>query len=222
MFQKVLVSEDMDDIHEGIYKTLSDLKITKIDQVQYCDDAFLKLKRAVLDGVPYDLLITDLSFTPDHRTPNHAASGEALIQLIKKEYTTLKVIVYSVEDRLQKVRRLLTDNKIDGYVCKGRKGLQELSKAIATVFNNDTYVSPQVKQALSPKFHLEVNEYDIQLMQLLSKGASQKQISDVFLEKNITPSGLSSIEKTLSRLKEQFEAKNTAHLLVLAKDAGYI
>ena len=43
MFKKVLVAEDMDDINRGIFNTLVDLGVDQIDQVQYCDDAYLKI-----------------------------------------------------------------------------------------------------------------------------------------------------------------------------------
>ena len=61
MFKKVLVSDDLVSINLGIYTVLEQLKIPTIDTVQYCDDAFLKLKKAHLDGNPFDLLISDLS-----------------------------------------------------------------------------------------------------------------------------------------------------------------
>ena len=62
MFKKVLVSDDMDDINRGIYNTLSELGVKHIDQVQYCDDAYLKINKAIFDEAPYELLITDLFF----------------------------------------------------------------------------------------------------------------------------------------------------------------
>ena len=57
MFQKVLIAEDMDFINSGIKSELIKLEIKEIEYVQYCDEALLKLKRAKLDGIPFDLLI---------------------------------------------------------------------------------------------------------------------------------------------------------------------
>src|SRR5690606_24356810 len=135
MFTKVLVSEDMDDINKGIYTMLNELGIPTIHQVQYCDDAYLKIKKAVLDETPYQLFITDLSFKSDHREQKFD-SGEALVKTIKQQYPYLKTIIYSVEDRLQKVRTLVNDYHVNAYVCKSRRGLIELSKAIEKVYNN--------------------------------------------------------------------------------------
>ena len=221
MFKKVLISEDMDDINKGVYTSLSELGITEIHQVQYCDDAYLKIKKAILDENPYQLLITDLSFATDHREQRFP-SGEDLVKTLKEQHSNLKIIVYSIEDRLQKVRSLINTYNVDAYVCKSRRGLTELSEAIKAVFKNENYLSPQVKQALSNKIDLEINDYDIELIKQLSNGLSQDDISDFFKKNNITPSSLSSVEKRLNKLRIQFKANNGIHLVAIVKDMGLI
>lgn len=221
MFKKVLVSEDMDDINKGIYNTLCDLGVKQIDQVQYCDDAYLKIKKAILDNAPYELLITDLSFKSDYREQRFT-SGEVLIESVKKEYPELKVIVYSVEDRLQRVRTLIKKHKVEAYVCKSRSGLIELSNAIKAILNNEIYLSPEVNNALRPKNNLEIEDFDIKLLKQLSFGLSQDDISTYFKKNNISPSSLSSIEKRLNKLRIQFKANNAIHLVAIVKDLGLI
>ena len=221
MFKKVLVVEDMDDINRGIKTALLDLNILEIDQVQYCDDAHLRIRKAIKDQKPYELLISDLSFKADHREQQYA-SGEDLIKALQQLQPNLKVIVYSVEERLQKVRALVNNYNINAYVCKGRHGLKELSKAIHTVYTNKQYLSPQVEKALYKKSNLEINDIDIELVKQLSKGLSQDEISRYFKEKNISPNSLSSIEKHLNKLKIQFKANNTTHLVTKVKDLGLI
>lgn len=221
MFTKVLVSEDMDDINKGIYNTLSELGIKQIDQVQYCDDAYLKIKRAILDNAPYELLITDLSFKMDHREQRFT-SGDLLIETVKKEYPELKAIVYSVEDRLQRVRALISEYNVDAYVCKSRRGLKELTKAVEAVSNNNIYLSSEVKNALSSKNNLEIEDFDIELLKQLSFGLSQDDISHYFKAKHISPNSLSSIEKRLNKLRIQFKANNAIHLVAIVKDLGLI
>ncbi|MDO7172676.1 DNA-binding response regulator [Mariniflexile sp. AS56] len=221
MFTKVLVSEDMDDIHKGVYTLLTDLGISEIQQAQYCDDAYLKIKKGELDAAPYELLITDLSFKQDHRTQKFE-SGEDLAKAIKKEYPHIKVIVYSVEDRLQRVRTLINDYHVDAYVCKSRRGLTELTNAVHAVFNNETYLSPEVIAALSPKNELEIDNFDIELVRQLSKGLSQDEISKYLKTQHISPNSLSSIEKRLNKLRVQFKANNAIHLVAIVKDLGLI
>lgn len=221
MFKKVLVAEDMDDINKGVVSTLSELDIENVHHVQYCDDALLKIKKALQDQKPFELLITDLSFTADHRQQKYP-SGEALINILKQEQPNLKIIVYSVEDRLQKVRSLIDKFNINAYVCKGRRGLKELLKAIDMVYDDKQYLSPQVEHATRPQLDLEIDDFDILLIQKLSDGLSQEEISEHFKKNKITPNSLSSIEKRLNRLKIHFKANNATHLVAKVKDLGLI
>ena len=221
MFKKVLISDDLGSINQGVLSVIDSLGIKNVQQVQYCDDAHLKIRRAALDNSPYDLLITDLSFVADHREQKYS-SGEDLIIALKQDYPDLKIIVYSVEDRLQKVRLLMHTHHTDAYVCKGRRGLLELEKAIHLAYNNKSYVSPQVEQALSKKNDLEIDDYDIELVKLLSNGLSQDEISLHLKNNNITPSSLSSVEKRLNKLRIQFKANNAIHLVAIVKDLGLI
>lgn len=171
MFKKVLLSDDLGSINQGVLTVVDSFGIKDVHQVQYCDDAYLRVKKAILDAAPFDLLITDLSFVSDHRDQKYP-SGLELVQVLKAEHPELKIIVYSVEDRLQKVRLLINTHQANAYVCKGRRGLIELGKAIQAVNKNTTYLSPQVARALSPKSNLEIQDYDIELIRLLSKGLS--------------------------------------------------
>ncbi len=221
MFKKVLISDDLESINQGVLAITKTLGIGEVTQVQYCDDAFLKLKKGEMDCAPYDLLITDLSFKIDHRAQKYL-SGDALIAAVKQEYPQLKIIIYSVEDRLQRVRTLVQNYKVDAFVCKGRRALTELSKAIEEVYSNRTYLSPQIQQALSDKKNLEIKDYDIKLILQLSKGMSQDEISHLFEQENISPSSLSSIEKRLNLLRVQFKAHNVIHLIAITKDLGLI
>ncbi|WP_046756379.1 helix-turn-helix domain-containing protein [Kordia jejudonensis] len=221
MFTKVLIAEDMDDINTGVLTALSELEIATIDQAQYCDDADLKARKARKDNAPYQLLITDLSFKEDHRK-QQLTSGEELLIKIKEDQPDIKVIVYSVEDKLQRVRRLFNKHKIDAYVCKGRKSLKELIKAIKAVSNGKTHLSPEVKIALSNKKNMEIDDYDIGLLKLLSQGMNQDEIAEDLRERSISPNSLSTIEKRVSKLKIYFKANNAVHLIANAKDLGLI
>ncbi|MEZ4802995.1 MAG: response regulator [Gelidibacter sp.] len=221
MFKKVLLSDDLGSINQGVYATVSQLGIKEIGQVQYCDDAYIRIKKAVLDGTPYDLLITDLSFLPDYREQSFS-SGEELIKILKKEFPKLKIIAFSVEDRLQKVRTLMYTYHADAYVGKGRKGLQELTEAIEEVYNGKTYLSPHLEKALSNRSNLEIDDYELELLKLLSEGMSQEDMSDYLKSNDITPNSLSSIEKKITKLRIQFKANNAIHLVSTAKDMGLI
>lgn len=221
MFKKVLIVDDHDVVNEGVFAVLNSKGIIDIHKAQYCDEASLKIKRAHFDNQPFDLLITDLSFKEDHRESN-LLSGEDLVKALRPDYPNLHIIVYSMEDRLQKVRTLINKHQINAYVCKGRKGASELEKALDSIYNKNLYLSPQVENALSTKANLEIDDYDIELIKQLSLGLSQGEISNLLEKNNITPSSLSSVEKRLNKLKDQFKANNAIHLVAIVKDLGLI
>lgn len=221
MFKKVLIVDDHDVVNEGVLAVLNSKGITDVEKAQYCDEASLKIKRADFDKQPFDLLITDLSFKEDHRESN-LLSGEDLVKALRPDHPSLHIIVYSMEDRLQKVRTLINNHNVNAYVCKGRKGASDLKKAIKTIYNKKIFLSSQVKNALSPKSNLEINDYDIELIKQLSLGLSQGEISNLLEKSNITPSSLSSVEKRLNKLKDQFKANNAIHLVAMVKDLGLI
>lgn len=221
MFTRVLVADDLDSINQGILMTANQLGIPEVVQVQYCDDAYLRIKRGVLDEKPFELLITDLSFKSDHRAQKYS-SGEALIEVLHREHPDVKIIVYSIEDRPHKVRSFFDQHGIKGYVTKSRRGMKQLAKAIETVFNGQTYVSPELREALQNNDSLDLTDHDLEIVRLLAEGYSQAEISTLFKDKGMSPSSLSSIEKQLNKLKIQFRANNAVHLVAIVKDLGLI
>ena len=81
--QKVIIAEDVKSIHQGLASVLKEINIAETEFVQYCDDAYLLIKKAEQNQEPYHLLITDLSFARDHRDVN-LEDGEALIKALKE------------------------------------------------------------------------------------------------------------------------------------------
>jgi DNA-binding NarL/FixJ family response regulator len=221
MFRKVLINDDHDAIIASVEQILTDNNVTQVDKSKYCDEAFLKLKRADLDDTAYDLLITDLSFKRDHRN-THITTGEDLIEKLRQEYSNIPIIVYSMKDQLQKVRLLINHYGVNAYVCKDRQGSKELYAAIKTVARGELFLSPQVKRALHSKANLEIDDYDIQLLRMLSQGLSQEDISSDYKNNGVSPNSLSTIEKRLNKLKMQFKANNAIHLVAITKDLGVI
>lgn len=222
MFKKVLIAEDQDVINNGVKAALSELKIKSIDHSQYCDEALLKLKRAKLDNNSFDLLICDLSFVKDHHEQK-LKSGEELIEAIQYDFPDLKIIVFSIEDKVFTIQKLQKIFDINGYVLKSREGARELKKAIEHSFNSDRfYVSPELNGVLNSQNAVEISELDIFIIDCLSKGILQEGISDLLKEREQSPSSVSAVEKRLKLLKENFNAKNPAHLVSIAKDLGLI
>jgi len=221
MFQKVLIVDDHAAINDGVSSSLSKIGITNVYKSLYCDDAYLKIKKAEFDQQPFDLVITDLEFKTDHREQK-ITSGEALVKALRTAYPRLTIIVYSQEDHFQKVRVLMNEHGVNGYVWKGREGDRELMKALEVVCNGQQFLSRQVERALLQKEDTEITDYDIELVKQLSLGLSQNQISEYLKNQKMVPSSVSSVEKKLNKLKDQFRASNAIHLVTLMKDAKLI
>ncbi|RTZ00402.1 response regulator transcription factor [Flavobacterium sp. RSP49] len=222
MFHKVLVAEDLDTISIAIIQALGELSILEIHHAKYCDEAFLKIKRALHDKVPYDLLISDLSFKPDHRQ-DQLSSGEELIEAVKKEQPELKTIVFSIEDKSFRIKSLYTNLGINAYVSKGRDSIPELKKTIQNIYNNkNLHPSEEVRHALRNKSLFEIEAYDILLLKSLSNGLTLEDIASEFKNSGIIPSGTSSLEKRINRLKIYFKANNNVHLIAITKDLGLV
>lgn len=222
MFKKVLIAEDMDFINSGIKTQLGKLNIPEVDYAQYCDEALLKIKRAAMDGAPFDLLISDLSFDDDYREQT-ITSGDDLIKEVRALFSKLKIIVFSVEDKAFRIQNLYKEQKINGYVWKGRDGLRELKQAIQKIEVSDSfYISPKIAGAIATQNTIEIGDYDIFIIESLSKGYLQGEISDLLKNKNWSPSSVSAVEKRLKFLKEHFNVQTPAHLVAVSKDLGLI
>lgn len=222
MFKKVLIAEDLDAINLGIEQVLKDLNIIDFQHSKYCDEAFLKIRRAIQDNEPYDLLISDLSFKTDHREVK-IANGDELIQKVHELQPNIKIIAYSVEDKSYRIKLLFNNAGIDAFVLKGLNSIEELKKAIHIISDSDQkFISPEVASALQEKNNFEIDDLDIQILKHLSLGTPQDDITNTFQKSGIKPNSKSTIEKRISKLKDFFKANNTVHLVSITKDMGII
>lgn len=221
MFKRVLIAEDHESTNISVQKTLSDLGVPHTDYVYYCDDALMRIQKGLKEDQSYDLLITDLSFEEDHRK-QRISDGMVLIKAVKLEQPSLKVIVFSGENKTATIDTLFKELKIDGYVRKARHDAKELKLAIETIYNNRIYLAPDLRQAVKEKNSHEFTEFDITIISLLSGGTFQNKIPDYLKKHNIKPSGLSSVEKRLNLMKEALGFSKNEQLIAFCKDLGII
>lgn len=221
MFKKVLIAEDFQDTNKGIVDALeSRLQIDFVQEELYCDKAYNRFKVAHEKGEPYDLLITDLSFKESH-VSRRLTSGKELINTVRNIDTNIKVIVNSMIENTIEINQLFSDQKINGYVCKGRNSLAELINAIQEVYQNRTYVSPQLNLNTSNSV-FEMDKYDLMILKDLAEGFTKKEISEKLKKQNISPNSESTIDKKVSKLFDEFGAKNTHHLIAKLIKQGKI
>lgn len=223
MFKKVLIVDDVDLNDIAVVQVLNELDVQNIDYAKYCDDALLKIKKALQDNLPYELVISDLSFKTDYRSSEKLKSGEELIEAIKTIAPQTKVIAFSIEDKSFRIKSLFDNLNIDGFVIKGRYSIEELKVAIKKVFKGEgKFISAELSHILQNKEISEIDNYDIQLLKCLSVGVPQENMETKFKELNITPNSKSTIEKRINKLKIYFKANNTVHLVSIAKDLGIV
>lgn len=221
MFKKILIAEDHELGSYSVQKTLEDLNIPAVDYVYYCDDALAKVQKSIRENMPYDLLISDLSFEEDHREQN-IKTGQELIQKVREIQPSIKIIVFSGEHKPGIIDTLFNEYQINGYVRKARNDSKELKKSIASVFINENYLSADLKQDVKKLNNYEFSAYDITLVSLLAKGILQKNIPKHLEDRNLKPNSLSSVEKKLNTLKEDLEVASNEQLVAFCKDIGII
>jgi two-component system, NarL family, captular synthesis response regulator RcsB len=222
MFKKVIIAEDLDAMNLGIQQVLKDLDIENFQHSKYCDEALLKVRKAIQDNEPFDLLISDLSFKTDHRELK-IANGDELVQKVRELQPNIKIIVYSVEDKSYRIKSLFDNAGVDAFVLKGLNSIEDLKKAINLLCtSNETFISQEVAFALQEKNNFEIDDLDINILKHLSLGIMQDDITNTFQELGIKPNSKSTIEKRISKLKDFFKAANTVHLVSITKDMGII
>ncbi|EZH75759.1 hypothetical protein ATO12_02940 [Aquimarina atlantica] len=221
MFTKIIIAEDIDNENLGIVSSVHAFTNAQVDTAQFCDKTRLKIERALQEDVPYQLLISDLSFTLDYKE-HTITSGKQLIEEVKKIQPDIKIIVFSGEDKPTIMKSLFENYKINGYVCKGLYGLSELNKAIQAVYDHKTFTCPVSKSALHQKNVLQLDAYEIQLLTLLVQGYKQEEISQYLIQNNISPNSRRSVEDRIRKLREDFNAKTNVQLIYMVNQLGLI
>jgi len=221
MFKNVLIAEDHESANISVQKTLADLGIAHADYVYYCDDALIRIKYGLRNELPYELLITDLSFEEDNRE-QAIAGGEALIAAVREIQPNIKVLVFSAENKAAYIDNLIKKENINGYVRKGRHDAQELKAAIEAIFKNKKHYPAFLRQTAQTMKAYQFTEFDITIIKQLSQGTHQKDIPAYLIQHNIKPSSLSSVEKRLNMIKEALDIAKNEQLVAICKDMGII
>ncbi len=222
MFKKVLIAEDHESVSISVQKTLSDLNIEHDtrDYVYYCDDALSRIKKAISEGHPYELLITDLSF--DAERPQLITSGAGLISAVRAIQPAIKILVFSIENRFAVASNFLQEYDINAFVPKARGDAKDLKVAIETIFSNRKYLSPNLRQEPRAKLAFNFTSFDKTIIHLLAEGTAQKDIPLYLQKNNIRPAGLSSVEKRLYAIKTALDISNNEQLIAYCKDRKVI
>lgn len=221
MFKKVLIAEDEEMMSLSVCSMLKSLEIDlkDTDYVSHCDVALSRIKKALRDGEPYELLLTDLSFAEDEFHKPEIDNGKALIKAVKEVQGDIKVLVFSAENKVAEAKRLMADLCIDAYVPKGRGDAQDLKHALTEVYQDKKYLSAKLKPE---EKHHDFDALDKTIIRLLLDGKSQKQIPDYLEALKLGSSSLSTVEKRLKTMRDAFDFNNNGQLIAYCKERNII
>ena len=218
MIRKILIAEDIDSINTGIISILKENFNFDIDHANSCDNALLKIKKAIIENEPFDLLISDLSFKTDGLLIPEIKNGEELAIAAIKNQPNLKTIIYTIEDKPALLKRLKDDVGVNSIVLKGLNSLNELCTAIDKISSGQNFYTTEVLHKVKNDATITIGDYDVTILDLLAQGFTQQEISSVLKTKEIKPSSVSAIEKRIGELKTSLKANNSIHLVAIAKD----
>ncbi len=220
-FENILVTEDQGVANRSLRITLEELELPRPHHAYYCDHALTMITTALRDGRPYDLLVTDLYFQVDGTT-KQLPDGVGLIKSARQLQPDLKVLVFSSESRQAVIRRLYDEFNIDGFIVKGRGDAQDLKNAIEQIAKNKRYYPRDYRSTATQNNLHTFTAYDKTIIGLLAEGYAQKDIPAWLDSHDVSPSGLSSVEKRLSLIRNAMNFTKNEQLVAFCKEMGII
>lgn len=159
-----------------------------------------------------DILLMDI------RMPE--IDGINAIQLIRKEYEDIKIIVLSMYDDQQMIQKMM-ENGANAYLSKTTDP-EEIYSAILTCMNDDFYFNELVNKAVMGKLiqkknvrqhygaetPISFNEKELKILQLLSEDKTTDEISKIVF---LSPR---TVETIRQNMKTKVNAKTIGGLLV--------
>jgi DNA-binding NarL/FixJ family response regulator len=156
-----------------------------------------------------DVILMDINM-PDK-------SGIELCKEVKTLYPSIKIIALSSFDQQSFIQKML-DNGASGYVLKNATK-HELKEAIATVMSGRIFLSKEaavaIKKAKDSGMPV-ITKREKEVLLLISDGLTNTAIADkIFIS-------VTTVDTHRKNLLRKFEAKNTATLIKLAAQFGFI
>ena len=203
---QVVLADDHDLVRSGIKALL-----TMIDGVEVIAEARNGTELLnVLEGVMPDLVMTDISMP--------GMDGIAAIAEIHKRYPNLKVLVLSMYDTVDFVKRAMASGAC-GYLMKDAPPF-ELEQALRGVMTMGSYFSPSIAQRLmqpsEPTAREELTQRQIEILKLIAQGRASKEIAFEL--------GLSSktVDVHRARIMDRLRLNDIASLTLYAVRKGLI
>lgn len=169
---KILIADDHTIVREGLKQILK--KLPDINQVEEATNGVDAMK--MIENQMYDFVILDISLP--------GLSGIDILKSLKLQHNTTRVLILSMHPEEQFAIRALKLGAM-GYVTKDRAG-EELLAAIKKISCGGKYVSTELAEYMASNFdynfekaiHQKLAEREFQIMILLAKGKSSREIAN--------------------------------------------
>lgn len=208
---RVLITDDHTLVREGFANMLS--LETDIEVIGQASDAKESIKK--VGELKPDIVLMDIKMT--------GMNGLEATRVIRREYPDTDVIILSMYDEEDYVRRAV-EYGATGYILKDTSK-EALLRAIKVVKDGGSLIQPSLAKKVlkdlaqrkeSPSYTKELTEREVQIIQLLSEGNSNKDIGDsLFISEKTVKSHLRSIFKKL-------EVSDRAQAVAFAMRQGWV
>jgi DNA-binding NarL/FixJ family response regulator len=200
----VLIVEDHPVVVEGLQKLLNDKGIASKSVAAYSAKECLRALKAFSP----DLILLDYHL-PD-------GNGIDLCKTILQQLPATKVLAISSFKEQSLVKRMI-DNGAMGYVLKNASE-DEIIEAISSVLAGNKYLCEETQHILNEKDNITaiLTRRELEVLKYISDGYTNPEIADKLF---ISPSTVDSHRKNLIL---KLNAKNTASLIKIAVQKGYV
>lgn len=188
----VLIADDHSIVREGLKQIV--MKMDEVSNVEEARDGHEALNK--IEQSNYDLVILDISMP--------GLSGLDILKTIKDREEKENVLILSVHPQEQYAIRAFNLGA-SGYLCK-YSVTEELAVAIKKIAGGGRYITPVLaekiifdeKNGISKLPHEKLSQREFQIMCMLAKGRSVKEIArELFLsDKTISTYRTRVLEKT--------------------------
>ncbi|NIJ70394.1 response regulator transcription factor [Xanthomonas sp. 60] len=182
MSLRVLIADDHDSVLVGVQTIIETSGLGQVVGAAHGTDELMQL----LAAVRADVLVTDLSMPGGVQT-----DGYVLIELIRRRYPDLPIVVLSMTSNLA-IIRMVRKTGVLGLIDK-TSSLKELPAAIKAVVGGRSYVSSRLEQRLADAevddgglAGKPVTERENEVLRLMATGMTVSQIAEQLKRSNTT------------------------------------
>ncbi|MEG6522440.1 response regulator transcription factor [Desulfotomaculum sp. 1211_IL3151] len=199
---KVMLVEDHNVFREGLKKLLElEENITVVAEAGSCQEAMSKLASDI------DVILMDIGL-PD-------GDGLDLVNIIRKQYPNIKHVALTTYDDPIFIKKAM-ECGVRGFVPK-YAFFDEIKAAILMTYRGGSYLYPGLNtDTLLNLADSGLSDKDIQLLQLLTSGRSQKEIAtELFIS-------LSTFRRRLREIFSKLNVHSVEEALTVAARKGII